>query len=156
MGTEGTSWVFLLYKLPREPSTPRIALWRKLRRLGALQLVDGAVAMPLTDRNREQLEWCAQEVTDAGGDASVWRAEPTMRAQVQALERSARVASTAEYERIRRDAETAARSSSGRSLRTLRRALRDAAGREFFAVPEREAAERAVELLAQSLQTSHT
>ena len=26
-------WVFLLYRLPRDPSTPRIALWRTLRRL---------------------------------------------------------------------------------------------------------------------------
>ena len=24
-------WVLLAYRLPREPSTPRIALWRKLR-----------------------------------------------------------------------------------------------------------------------------
>src|SRR4051794_9204915 len=28
-----TSWVLLAYRLPREPSTPRIALWRKLRAL---------------------------------------------------------------------------------------------------------------------------
>src|SRR5262249_39018906 len=31
-------WVLLAYRLPREPSTPRIAVWRRLRRLGALQL----------------------------------------------------------------------------------------------------------------------
>src|SRR6266508_2543318 len=30
-----TSWVLLVYRLPRDPSTPRSALWRKLRRLGA-------------------------------------------------------------------------------------------------------------------------
>jgi hypothetical protein len=32
-------WVLLAYRLPREPSTPRIALWRGLRRLGAAQIV---------------------------------------------------------------------------------------------------------------------
>ena len=26
-------WVLLVYRLPREPSTPRIALWRSLGRL---------------------------------------------------------------------------------------------------------------------------
>src|SRR5258708_1839751 len=31
---ERLQWVFLAYRLPREPSTPRIAVWRKLRRLG--------------------------------------------------------------------------------------------------------------------------
>jgi hypothetical protein len=151
------SWVFLVYRLPREPSTPRIALWRKLRRLGALQLVDGVVALPLTDRNREQLEWSAQEVTDAGGDASVWLAEPTLRSQAQALERSARAASAAEYERIRRDADAAVSAAARkRLLHTLRRALHDAASREFFAVPERSAAERAVEQLAESVEASRT
>src|ERR687888_50422 len=32
---DGARWVLLAYRLPREPSTPRSALWRKLRRLGA-------------------------------------------------------------------------------------------------------------------------
>ena len=46
---------------PREPSTPRIAVWRKLRQLGAVQLVDSLVA--LRDRpNREQIDWVADEV----------------------------------------------------------------------------------------------
>ena len=39
-------WVLLAYRMPREPSTPRIAVWRKLRKLGAVQLVDGFVALP--------------------------------------------------------------------------------------------------------------
>src|SRR6266511_5468785 len=30
-----TSWVLLAYRLPRDPSTPRSALWRKLRRIRA-------------------------------------------------------------------------------------------------------------------------
>jgi hypothetical protein len=31
-------WVMLAYRLPREPSTPRITVWRKLKRLGVAQL----------------------------------------------------------------------------------------------------------------------
>src|SRR6266513_24541 len=57
-----TSWVLLAYRLPRDPSTPRSALWRKLRRLGAEQVLDGLAALPLDARNREQLEWLADEV----------------------------------------------------------------------------------------------
>src|SRR6266511_2921251 len=56
-------WVFLAYRLPREPSTPRIAVWRKLRRLGVVQLLDGLVVLPLDNRTREQLEWLADEPT---------------------------------------------------------------------------------------------
>src|SRR5439155_20002444 len=53
-------------------STPRIAVWRKLKRLGAAQLLDGLVALPLDSRNREQLEWIANDVTEAGGMATIW------------------------------------------------------------------------------------
>src|SRR5882757_7209021 len=67
--------VFLAYRLPRGPSTPRITVWRKLRRLGVVQLVDGLVALPLDARTREQLEWIADEVVEAGGESSLWIAE---------------------------------------------------------------------------------
>src|SRR5204862_84030 len=70
-----TAWVLLAYRLPREPSTPRSALWRKLRRLGAAQVLDGLAALPLDARNREQLEWLAEEVVDAGGEATIWVGE---------------------------------------------------------------------------------
>src|SRR5207245_4232046 len=68
-------WVMLVYRLPRTPSTPRITLWRKLRRLGVAQVVDGVVALPLDSRSREQLEWLADEVVEAGGDATIWVSE---------------------------------------------------------------------------------
>ena len=58
--------MLLAYRLPREPSTPRIAVWRRLRRLGVAQLLDGLVALPLDARTKEQLEWVAEQVADAG------------------------------------------------------------------------------------------
>src|SRR2546426_12490016 len=70
-------WVLLSYRVPREPSAPRIAVWRKLKRLGVAQLSDGLVALPADARTREHLEWIAQEVREAGGQAGVWLAEPT-------------------------------------------------------------------------------
>src|SRR2546429_8319870 len=69
-------WVLLAYRIPREPSTPRITVWRKLRRLGVVQLVDGLVALPADSRTKEQLEWVAEEVLDAGGEATVWTGRP--------------------------------------------------------------------------------
>ena len=69
------AWVLLAYRLPREPSTPRIALWRNLRRLGAVQLVDGLVALPRDSGTQEQLEWLADDIAAAGGDATIWFVE---------------------------------------------------------------------------------
>src|SRR5215211_7381913 len=93
-------WVLLAYRLPREPSTPRIALWRALRRLGAVQLLDGLVALPADARTREQLEWLADDVVQAGGEASVWLAQPGSAAQERALAGRMQAEAAADYRRI--------------------------------------------------------
>src|SRR5215208_517118 len=93
-------WVLLAYRLPREPSTPRIALWRRLRRLGAVQILDGLVALPLDDRTREHFEWLAGEVEEAGGEAGVWISEPTTAAQRRELVARSKEAVAADYRKV--------------------------------------------------------
>src|SRR5215469_8399472 len=93
-------WVLLSYRMPREPSTPRIAVWRKLRRLGVAQISDGLVALPAGPRTREQLEWVAEDVADGGGSASIWLARPATRAQEDELVRAMAAARAAEYRAV--------------------------------------------------------
>src|SRR5207247_8324917 len=90
-------WVLLGYRLPRDPSTPRSALWRKLRRLGAAQVLDGLAALPLDARNREQLEWLADEVVEAGGQSTLWVGELGSRAQERELATRLAESIAAEY-----------------------------------------------------------
>ena len=148
---ERQRWVLLAYRLPREPSTPRIALWRKLRQLGAVQLLDNLAALPLSSQTREHLEWLAEGVVEAGGEASVWLAEPATAAQGRALIDGAQAARGEEYRGI---TEAAARASQEpgairrRTLQRLRRELRRIRARDYFAAAERPAAEAAVERLA--------
>ena len=99
-----TRWVLLTYRLPREPSTPRIALWRQLRRLGVTQLGDGVVALPLDARTREQLEWLAELVEEQGGEAAIWIAESATRAQERSIAQRMSDAVSAEYEQVIADA----------------------------------------------------
>src|SRR3712207_8104147 len=73
---ERPRWVLLIYRLPREPSRHRVAVWRKLRDLGALYLQDGVAALPEDAVTREQLEWLQLRVREAGGEATLWEARP--------------------------------------------------------------------------------
>jgi len=144
-------WVLLAYRLPREPSTPRIALWRGLRRLGVAQLLDGLVALPADSRTREQLEWLADSVVEAGGEATVWLGRPGSRAQERAIAHTMRASVAAEYGTVIEQARTAAAAPAGsrkRTLGRLRRELRRIRRRDYFHAPEREQAAAAVEVLA--------
>jgi hypothetical protein len=152
-----TRWVLLAYRLPREPSTPRIALWRQLRRLGVGQIADGVVALPLDARTRERFEWLAQEVIENGGAATVWLAEPGSAAQERALATEMAAAVGLDYARVINEAsaqtdepETARR----RAVARLRRELRRIGSRDYFPGPAAERARAAVDQLGDSIEAA--
>ena len=150
-------WVLLTYRLPREPSTPRSAVWHKLRRLGVAQLSDGLVALPADARTREQLEWIAGEVREAAGSAGVWLARPATLAQERDLATSMAAARAEEYTAVRAQAE-AARALPGeeweRAVTRLRAELRRVRRRDFFPPRERDAAIAAVERLVADMPSA--
>ncbi len=151
MGSRRLQWVLLGYRLPRDPSTPRSALWRKLRRLGALQVLDGLAALPFDARNREQLEWLAEEVVEAGGETTLWIGELGSRAQERELTTRMTAIVAADYQALIEEASAARLESAGQRRRTLgrlRRELRRIRSRDYFPPAEREVAQQAVEELA--------
>jgi hypothetical protein len=155
MAGKRASWVLLAYRLPREPSTPRSSLWRKLRRLGAVQVLDGLAALPLDARTREHFEWLADEVQDAGGDATVWVGGPTSAAQERELAARMSEAVAIGYRAVVADALAVHGESPAnyrRTLARLRRELRRIRARDYFPTPERELAQRAVEELATAVE----
>jgi uncharacterized protein YdbL (DUF1318 family) len=142
-GSAAGEWVLLSYRLPREPSTPRITLWRKLKKLGAAQLADGVVALPADARTREQLEWLAEEVIEGGGQAGVWLARPSTAAQERELAAQIAEARAVEYAELASAATAAAelsRSARAAALRRLRGQWRQITRRDFFPPPQRERA----------------
>ena len=148
-------WVLLAYRLPREPSTPRITVWRKLRRLGVAQLVDGLVALPADSRTKEQLEWLAEEVLDAGGEATMWTGRPGSLADERRLASKMAAAVAEEYRGVAATAAVAERDASDgarrRAVTRLERELQRISRRDFFPPTEREEAHQAVRRLAASL-----
>jgi hypothetical protein len=148
-------WVLLAYRIPREPSTPRISVWRKLRKLGVGHLVDGLVALPLDARNQERLEWIADEVLEAGGHASIWVAQPTTAAQERDLARQMGDAVAVEYRALADAAREAAGLPPPQRRRTLARLRREAQrirGRDYFSVAEADAARAALADLGHAVE----
>jgi hypothetical protein len=130
-----TDWVLLAYRLPREPSTPRITLWRRLRGLGVAQVMPGLVALPLDARNREQLEWLADRVVEAGGWSSIWLGTLANRNQERALIARMVEAVASDYrDLIARAAAVIPATPAGRrlALRHLRAELRAIRARDYF------------------------
>lgn len=148
----GIEWVLLTYRVPREPSTPRIAIWRRLKRLGVAQVGDGLVALPADARTREQLEWAAEEVEQAGGRASVWLARPTSLGQERRMATEMSAARAAEYEQVRRKAVAATADDDPAGVRStltrLRSEQRRIERRDHFPPPERAAARAALRALS--------
>ena len=147
-------WVLLAYRLPREPSTPRIAVWRKLRKLGAVQLVDGLVGLPANAETVEAFDWLADEVIDAGGEAWTFQARPGSRRQDRALRAQINDAIAAEYRELVDEARSALDDPSRRTVERLRREFRRIQGRDHFGVREAEPARRSVERAVAALESS--
>ena len=123
--------MLLVYRLPREPSRHRVAVWRKLRDLGALYLQDGVAALPEDAVTREQLEWLQLRVREAGGKATLWEARPGTLAEEAKLVETFRVSREEAYraivagaERIRRKAEMGGGGSLVEQLGKLEREFR--------------------------------
>jgi CRISPR/Cas system-associated endoribonuclease Cas2 len=63
------SWLLLTYKVPPEPAKKRIALWRRLKGMGAVYLQNGVFLLPKTDDHLRRLKMLENEVREMEGDA---------------------------------------------------------------------------------------
>jgi hypothetical protein len=147
-------WVLLAYRLPREPSGSRVTLWRKLRRLGVVQLLDGLVALPADARTGEQSEWLADEVLEAGGESMVWLGRLGSAAQERALAQRMAEAVEADYRGVEAEADAVVGEAEvvrRRTMARLRRELQRIGRRDFFPPDARERAHQAVARLTETV-----
>src|SRR5215217_6843178 len=77
-------WILLSSRVPRQPTRLRLAIWRRLKRHGAVLIHDAVWVLPADAKTREAFEWLAQEIEEQGGTAWVWEAAGLSPAQDQA------------------------------------------------------------------------
>ena len=64
--------LLLVFQLPSRKSSGRVAVWRRLQRLGASSLGGAAYALPENEENRESAEWLRDEIASLGGRSALF------------------------------------------------------------------------------------
>src|SRR5881296_883895 len=72
---KATSWLLLLFSLPTNRNTERVAVWRRLKKMGAVQITTSTYLLPDEPAQYEQFQWLAQQTRDYGGDSTLVRAQ---------------------------------------------------------------------------------
>jgi hypothetical protein len=82
---DGKQWLLLSYRVPAEPSSKRVAIWRKIRGLGAIYIQNGVCIVPLTEKHQRHLKMIKNEIEQSGGDSLLFVAsgmDPTEEAHI--------------------------------------------------------------------------
>jgi len=97
-----SSWLLLLFSLPTKRKTERVAVWRRLKKMGAVQMKTSTYLLPNEPAQYEQFQWLAQQIRDYGGESTLVRAqeiEGLTRDEVVSLFNTAREAEYADLKK---------------------------------------------------------
>jgi len=69
-------WIVLAYRVPQDPSRHRVAIWRELRRAGAVSLQQATWALPVHPATEATIERVVSLAERAGGQTFVFDGTP--------------------------------------------------------------------------------
>ncbi len=99
-------WLLLVYRVPPEPSRVRVAVWRELKRLGALFLQSCVCIVPDCKACRDGLTAAIGKIAAGDGTHFLFPIKRLDANQTEKLVKAFRVLSTKEYEEIVEECET--------------------------------------------------
>ena len=62
-------WLLLSYKVPPEPSSKRVSIWRRIKGLGAVYIQNGLCILPKKEEHQRQFKIIQNEIVSIGGEA---------------------------------------------------------------------------------------
>lgn len=98
-------WVLVVYTVPAQPTRKRAAVWRELKRLGALYLRDGVAVLPEVPAAVDALAALAERVLALDGQAVLVRGARLEPAVADRLRAELAAARAAEYADVAADAD---------------------------------------------------
>ncbi|HET9016096.1 MAG TPA: Chromate resistance protein ChrB [Thermomicrobiaceae bacterium] len=66
------SWLLFVYRVPSDPASKRVAVWRDLKRMGALYLQQCVCIVPEQPELRAELERVSEKIAGFDGDATLF------------------------------------------------------------------------------------
>jgi len=75
------AWLLMTYKVPPEPAAKRMAIWRRLKSLGAVYLQNGVCLLPKTDDHVRRLKMLENDIGEANGECVIFETVALDRAQ---------------------------------------------------------------------------
>ena len=161
-------WLLLTYRLPAEPSRHRVAVWRELRRVGAVSVQQATWALPARSEFLDALERAVELVERADGEALVFDAVPrgdVMNARLEALFNDEREAEWTEFlsecTKFEREIDkeiriekftTAELDEEEQNLERLRRWFRELRARDLFGTGSQPEAEQRLKVCTERLE----
>lgn len=70
--SSANSWLLLTYKVPPEPTKLRVAIWRRIRSLGAVYIQNGLCVLPGNSDHQRQFRMVQSEIEQAEGEAMIF------------------------------------------------------------------------------------
>ncbi|MFY7066211.1 Chromate resistance protein ChrB [Nocardiopsis changdeensis] len=76
MTDDAVRWMLAVVQVPAKPSRHRVAVWRELRRAGAVPVSQGTWALPAAEVFREAAARAGELAAEGGGRVAVFDVEP--------------------------------------------------------------------------------
>jgi len=155
------AWLLLLIRLPATHTAERVAIWRKLRKSGAIQIQTSTYILPDDPPRNETFQWLTQHIRDAGGDATLVRVREIEGLSNERLIELFNTARAKEYALLREMlrplmAGTRRTSNLDGKLDRIRNQFREIKGTDFFDSPKAKDLEMVLRKLEDTQPNSKT
>lgn len=149
------TWIVLIYRVPSEPSKARVAIWRDLKRLGALYLQQAACILPKLGDVPDSVEKIRAKIAEFGGSVTWFEVASLPNGQDRDIvtrfhelaskeyaeiveECETKFAKEIEFERFRENYTFEEVEEIRQDLEKIRRWLSKVEGRDWFGAPGRD------------------
>ncbi|HEU0163696.1 MAG TPA: Chromate resistance protein ChrB [Thermomicrobiales bacterium] len=106
MAAVATSWTVLIYRVPTEPASGRVSIWRDLKQMGALYLQQCACILPAREDLTPKVTRVIGKIADLGGEHWLLAIPTVPEADEARLTSSFRELRNKEYAEIIEECET--------------------------------------------------